>query len=243
MLALRKIFISWGVAFLITQAVLGQDLQSRLAQNADFVPTANSQKGLLVEIAKHYKLPMGIEWAYDLKEKPIISLTPQPTVEALLELVLAQAPSYFMEIKDGVINIRHTSYSEDSRNFLTLRLPEYKAKKVNVFAAEWQLRLEIHRTIHPEQYSNGFNGGYGQPDRGDGFNISNISYSGKNVKVRDVLNAIVKQNGNALWLVELNPSKVMRDERFFVQHVYGTDVDADFAWEIIAFGASEPGQR
>jgi len=227
-----------SVLLLVSGFAVAQNLSSKLSQRADFIPNSKSPKNQLIELAQHYKLPMGIEWigAPDQKERTL-SIKAQPTVRAMIGMILQQTPGYILRIKNGVVNISIYSVAESPRNFLNLRIGEYYANKVNVFGAESLLRMAIARTLHPELYLGGTNGGfgYGVP-REDGLDVKNISFSGTNLTVRDVLNTLVRENGNSLWVVELNVSKMMKDEPFFVQRSYGSDVQTHFTWQIIPLG-------
>jgi hypothetical protein len=228
---------------LVASGVLhAQDLSSKLSQTADFIPTTGLPKDQLIELARHYKLPMGIEWIYLPDQLPRkLSINTQQTVAKIINTIIQQTPGYTLEIKNGVINISNNSFAASPHNFLNLRIPEYRASNLNVFGAESLLRMTIASTLHPERYVGGRNGGYGYGiPREDGFDIRNISFSGKNLTVRDVLNALVKENGNSLWVVELNPSKMMKEEPFFAQRSYGNDVQTYFAWQIVPLASTGP---
>jgi len=57
-----KLFQLLFLSLLMFQVASAQELDSKLAQKADFSPTASSAKEQLIQIAQHYKIPMGIEW-------------------------------------------------------------------------------------------------------------------------------------------------------------------------------------
>lgn len=211
----------------------GQSLQSKLAQKTDFVPNAASTKERLIEVARHFEIPMGIEWVnrtnYPAPHSPLAN---QPTVRELIRSILKDAPSYKLEVKAGVINIFDQSVKHDPRNFLNIRIPEYHVDKENIFGAQALLRFSIHKALNRELYQSGSNGGYGYGfPRTDTFDIKNISFSSENASVRDILNSIVSANGNALWIVELTPSRMMKAQPFFAQDESGTNVD--FVWRIV----------
>jgi len=63
--------------------------------------------------------------------------------------------------------------------------------------------------LHPEKYTGGYNGGYGFPPD-HVFAIDNVTFSAKNIRVRNVLDGIVRSNGNALWLVKLKAASLNR---------------------------------
>lgn len=240
---LRRVLIVIAFSLAFAPGGIAQDVRSKLAQKADFVPKATVAKDALIEIAAHYKIPMGVEWVYDASQSRPILLTPQPTVDDLINLILSQTSGYSKDIANGVVSIKKAELAADPHNFLTLRIPNFKVRDTNVFGAEWQLRVNLHRTRHPEIYARGHNGGYGQPDRGDGFNIRNISFQRENATVREILDAIVTTNGNSFWIVELNTSTMMRGEPFFTQRAYGSEVQSEFFWQIIPFAMiAEPAE-
>lgn len=213
----------------------GQSLQSKLAQKTDFVPNAASTKERLIEVARHFEIPMGIEWVNRTNcPAPHSPLANQPTVRELIRSILKDAPSYKLEVKAGVINIFDQSVKHDPRNFLNIRIPEYHVDKENIFGAQALLRFSIHKALNRELYQSGSNGGYGYGfPRTDTFDIKNISFSSENASVRDILNSIVSANGNALWIVEPTPSRMMKAQPFFAQDESGTNVD--FVWRIVPF--------
>lgn len=233
---LSRILLLTLVLLLTPEVAISQGLELKLAQKPDYVPTATSPKEQLIEVAQHYKIPMGIEWIDKADEKAGPSaLTAQPTVMSMVQSILDRVPGYTAEIKDGIVSIKSTSFAAHSQNFLNLTLPEYNINNDSVFGAEAALRGQIHRTLHPERYLRGSNGGYGYGvPRDDTFDLKKISISGKNLTVRDVLNRIASTNGNALWVVDIIPSKKMRNEPFFAQPCQN-----DFCWQIIPLTGSD----
>jgi hypothetical protein len=230
----------WIILFItmVPHGISAQDVEMKLAQRADFTPAAAGAREQLVQVAQHYKIPMGIEWVLQTEEEhtnPIAGKA--PTVMALLNSILQSTPNYSITVRNGVVNVSHTRYVADSRNFLNLRIGEFNLNKANVFDADAKLRFTIHRTLHPERYLGGTNGGYGYgvPDE-NGLDIQNISLSGKDLTVRDILERIVSTNGNTLWLVNIAPSRMMKNEPFFAQ--FDANQERDFFWTIIPFGKS-----
>jgi len=205
-----------------------QSLELKLSQEPDYIPLATSSRDQLIELARHYKIAMGIEWVQRLDEKPK-ALTAKPTVLAMMQSILEGVTNYTIEIRDGVVWVGNPTFSADSQNFLNLTLPEYNISKTNVFGAEAALRHKIRRILHPELYAGGSNDGYGYGvPRDDTFDLNNISISEKNITVRTILNRIAAANGNALWIVDIIPSKRMKNEPFF-----GQPCQSDFCWQII----------
>lgn len=223
---------------IVPHGIAAQDVEMKLAQRADFTPAAAGAREQLVQVAQHYKIPMGIEWVLQPGKEPTNSIAGKsPTVMALLNSILQSTPNYSITVRNGVVNVGQLRYVADSRNFLNLRIGEFNLDKANVFDADAKLRFTIHRSLHPERFAGGTNGGYGYgvPDE-DGLDVQNISFSGKDLTVRDVLERIVSTNGNTLWLVNIAPSRMMKNEPFFAQ--FDAKQDRDFFWKIIPFGKS-----
>lgn len=182
---------------------------------------------------------MGIEWVLQSEEKQVkLGVDAAPTVPALLRLILQSAPDYSLTVNEGVVNVGDHRYATDSRNFLNLRIGEFSLTNADVYGAEFELRYRIHATLHPERDAGGMNGGYGHgvPDE-SGFDVKNISFVGKDLTLRNILDRIVLGNGNTLWVVNIAPSRVMKkEERFFAQ--FDVDQDVDFVWRILPFNRS-----
>jgi hypothetical protein len=223
-------FLVLAFVLVITlKTVEGQTLD-KLAQMNDFVPSARTTEARLIELARHYKMPMGIEWMSDGNEaarpSPLIA---QPTVREMLNSILRDAPGYRIEVKDGVLSIGKAPWSEDPRNFLNLQLIEYRIEKGNVIHAEAALRFQIHSRLHPEKYLTGYNGGYGYGEISESFSVKNISITGQDITVRQVLNSIIRQNGDAFWVVELLPSRTLKNEPYFATGSSTTGAGTDFS--------------
>lgn len=212
----------------------GQSLRSKLSKKATFVPKSRSALEQLIEVARYYQIPMGIEWddqsganAFTLADKN------RTTVQSLISAILRRSINYQAKIVNGVLHIAKPALVADRRNFLNLRIPEFHVDKANIFDAEALLRLEINMTLHPERHAGGYGGGYGHAPGGL-FDVHNITFSARNLAVRDILNKIVVTNANALWVVRLNPSKMMANEPFFAQDEGGQA--AGFYWQFIPLG-------
>ena len=84
-------------------------------------------------------------------------------------------------------------------------------------------------------YGGGY--GYGTP-RDDGFDKNNISFSGRNLTVREILTKIAVANGKALWIVRLIPSQMMTNYSFFVQGPLSDESRnaTNFIWQFIPLG-------
>jgi hypothetical protein len=234
----NALHITFMFVILLTMGITvrSQSLEEKLSQVADFAPSNSTTEARLIELAQHYKIPMGIEWISDENQAPISSpVSSQSSVREMLDFILRGAPGYRSDVKDGMVIVRKAPWSEDARNFLNLRLTEYRIDHGNVIHAEAALRFGIHATLHPERYAGGYTGGYGYGALPESFRLQNVSISARNITVREVLNGIILQNANSLWVVELVPSKMIKGEPYFAPGSSPKDARTDFFWRILPF--------
>ncbi len=228
-----------GALFLLASTLHAQDLSSRLSQPANYQPKATTTLQQLIEVAQHYRIPMGIEWIHETKtEDAQLTETIKPrTVNDLITAILNRSPGYLGQQRDGVLQIVKTDFLEKRENFLNLRLSTFELQNENLFGAEHHLWLYIKMKLHPER---GFGGGFGYgAGRDDGFDKHNITLAGNDLTVREILNKIVSAQGNALWVVQFSPSQNMADEPFRAQvSMNDNQTQPDFHFHFIALGKS-----
>jgi hypothetical protein len=228
---------------LVAGPIRGQSLEQRLARVIHFVPDAISPFDQLIEVARAFEIPMGIEVDIESCSKIYTKrlLQGPNTLGSLISQISREIPEYKMEINDGVINIIPNQFAGDPKSYLNLRIPDFRLDHEDVWGAEANLRRAIKNTLHPVDVppgaSTGSVSGYIVPiDRGDGFDRQNIKFSGRNLTVREILNRIAQQNGNAYWVVYENPSKMMLKEQFYAQEESSCDQPPvrDFTWRFVA---------
>lgn len=237
---LRQTMILLTVITIFCRLGYGQSLDKELQRKVVYVPSGSSPLEQLIDVAKSFKIPMGIEWTGNAK-KPDGKLTTESngTVRELISSILGQNSNYGLKIEDGVLHISRPIEAQDPKNFLNFKISDYSVQKANTYAAGAALRMKILMQLHPEQFARGWNGGYGfGPDRGDGFDVPNITINAANRTVRELLDMIIRANGNGLWVVRLNPTRLMKKDPFFVQEeISSSRVPVpDFYWRFIPFG-------
>lgn len=221
---MRLLGVLW-VVILVGGSVAGQSpcsktrpplppasLESKLAQKATYIPGGKTVAEQLVEVARHYRLPMGIEFV----GQPAASDTPprvEPgaTVSELINAILRNAPDYQARVYDGVVHIAQLTAAASPNNFLNMRLSRYKIEDANLFEAEARLRLMINSEMFPDLYKEGFGGGSGYP-LDHTFASTCVTFQGSDLTIRDVLNGIARESGNSLWVVTLRPEELAAEK-------------------------------
>jgi hypothetical protein len=209
-----------------------QSLEEKLGTVTDYVPKAIAPVDQLVEVARRFKIPMGIEWV----ERAGIA-TPDKTppsgkrsVRELIQEIVSVSPEHFVEVDDGLVHIYSPIEAVHPFNFLNIRVKSYGVKDGDLFAAEDQLRWAIRFTLEPEKYMNGYGGGYGHGAH-HVFEIRKFTLSGSDLTIREVLNRIALAQGNALWVATIRSADLKGDEpRWKRKGVDGGDLPVTSAW-------------
>ena len=222
-----------AVILLLASTLNAQDLSARLSQPANYQPKTTTTLQQLIEVAQHYRIPMGIEWIAETKTDPVPLIEPvKPhTVNDLIVAILQHSPGYVAQQRNGVLQIAQTDFLDKAENFLNLRFSEFETQDANVFDAEAQLRTRIFMKLNPGQGYGGY--GYGMP-RDDGFDRPTITIAGNDLTVREILNKIATGNGNALWVVQFSPSQKMSGTPFRAQvSLNDAQTMPDFHWQFL----------
>jgi len=209
-------------------------LEEKLGTVTDFVPKAIAPSDQLVEVARRFNIPMGIEWVERSGTAPLDQTlrSGKRAVRELIEEIASLSPGYRVEVENGLVHI----YSPEALhpfNPLNIRLKSYTVKDEDLFAAEHGLRLAIRFTLEPPKYRFGYAGGYGSPAN-HVFQFPKFTLSETNITVREVLNAIALAQGNALWISSIKSEDLAGDEpRWTRKGVDGGDSPVTSAWHFL----------
>lgn len=209
---------------------IAQNLNQKLEQKVQFKPKAEAPLDQLIEVAKTFRIPMGIEWSDSPKCKASpATFRDQETVGQLLNAIIRRCPTQRLTVEPGIVHV-YSRFARHPRNILNLRVWRFQVKDGSVFDAEYELRLAIDMQLHPNKYAGGYNGGHGSP-QDDVFAIPNVSFSGKDIRVRDVLDGIVKSSGNALWVARLRVASL--NQRMPLSSMYKDEEEIIRIWEFL----------
>jgi hypothetical protein len=209
---------------------IAQSLNQKLEQKVQFTPKAEAPLGQLIEVAKTFHIPMGIEWS----DSPQCKASPatfraQETVGQLLSAIIRRCPTQRLTVEPGIVHV-YSRFARHPRNILNLRVWRFQLKDGSVFDAQFELRLAIDMQLHPDKYAGGYNGGHGSPGE-HVFSIPNVSFSGREISVRDVLDGIVRSSGNALWVARLRAASL--NQRVPLSSMYKDEDEIIRIWEML----------
>lgn len=221
--SIAKLSVIFAILLLLSGVLLGQtqatkkvpmrrtSIDERLAQKATFIPKSESALEQLIEVARHYQIPMGIEWI-NRAETNALAVASGANVGELIQAILQRSPEHQATVENDILHISPVLLSASPRNVLNLRIEEFYAKNENVFEVNDRLKTEIRDKFNPEKYANGYNCGFGYaPD--DALAVRNITFSGSNLTVREILDGIVRASGNAIWIVNLKEENLVQAEK------------------------------
>ena len=219
----------------VEQTRSAQRLEARLSQKADFIPGNNPPLEQLIEIARHYRIPMGIEWL-DQPDQPTptakVNLTAAMTVREMLVAILLEAPAQQLRIQDGMLHILPVSNSPD--NLLALRIPSFQVARENLPGAEAKLKVEIRRALTHNAYPNGYGGTLPEYTSGP-LSTRDISLELQNLTVREILDNIVQVSNRVLWVAHFPRSRKGSATRQNEDPLVEKQLLIDYPWKLILF--------
>lgn len=196
-------------------AVTGQSLRQKLDLQTDYHLRAIKPDEQLIEVARHFQIPMAIEWL----EQPASAdqsnriRFERGSVLDLIKAVLAEAPQEQMVLDDErLVRIFAPSVFKSRLNFLNLKLRGFCVAHESVLGADFKLRVRLDEMLYPKYFKYGSNGGYGGGEWL--LLIDELTICMNKPSIRDVLNEIVGQSGRSAWIVNLKPEE-LRGERPF----------------------------
>lgn len=159
----------------------------------DFDAGKRSMVDLLLMLAYRYKLPMDFEYiTNDALRRPLRFRTGPRTVRGLIAALAALAPGYSADFSHGLVEIYSPEARLDSSNPFNLVVAEYRVHGVDTETADNTLLCTLGQQLHPGS-------GCGGSTSGGQWGSTKISLEMNNAKVFEILNAIVAQNGRAVW--------------------------------------------
>jgi hypothetical protein len=208
----RQLYIMPVLLLCFGVNVSASSLRDQLKQQTVYLPSKGRVSEQLIEVARYFHIPMAIEWLQEANE-PVASQIPSEkrSVLELINAIVRQSPQHQILIQDRIVYVFPPVAVSSRLNFLNLRIGHYEVSTESVFGATAWLSTCINMMLYPELYKNGYGGGYGggYPQI---FWKRNVTISGDQLTIREILNQIAIESGNALWLVELSPDELRADK-------------------------------
>lgn len=212
----------------LASTVNSESLRERLDQQTDYHVHAVAPDEQLIEVARHFQIPMAIEWldqAAPEGRAHKLQFTAGRVID-LINAIVAVAPDQVVRVEDRFVRIFPPKASDSRLNFLNFRLNSFCVWRESVLGADFRLRIDLDETFYPEHFKYGYNGGYGGGEWL--LLIDQLTICLNKPSIRDVLNEIVGQSGRAAWVVSLKPEELQGKMPFWKHAPKSESADSPF---------------
>jgi len=167
----------------------------------EFEAVGRPMADVAVQIAYKYKLPMAIEHVdLDALRKPLRLTLKGQSVRQVIAAIVASVPGYQVDFSRGLVDIYSPAARRDPSNLLNMQIPRFEVDGLDTHLADAQLLCDIGRQLHGHS-------GCGGSVAGGQWGKRKITLHLDNRRVYEILNAIVAQNGEALWVPIAQPKE------------------------------------
>jgi hypothetical protein len=191
-------------------SLIEQRLDTRVAR---FDTSGRSLAATIVDLAFAYQLPTAIEYAdRDATTRALNLQFRNESVRGILKTIIRQFPDYGVSFSGGIVDVFALKAREDSSNLLNKVVPDFAVTQVDTHEADFQLFCAVSREVGSQVCGGSIAIGQWEPRK--------ITLHLQNAKVYEVLNAIVAQNGKAIWTVMARPEKLSKLQDGGIWYVY-----------------------
>ncbi len=190
-------------------------LERRLeTEVAQFDTSGRTAMASIIDLAYAYQLPIAIEYVdSDFAAHPNSLEFRHESIRSILEKIIAQVPAYRLTFSGNIVDIYVPKARDDSSNFLNKTIRNFVVNDVDTQTADMELVCALARELDPP---GGCFGSYAPGQWGP----RKVTVHIQNAKVYEVLNAIVAENGKALWTVLVPPDSLSKRPVLNSWHIY-----------------------
>lgn len=157
----------------------------------------------LLQFGRQQRLPMGIEYL-DIRatDQPISVDVGPATVGKVLDTILRHEPGYSWSIQNGILHITNVGALRGRMNLLDRVLSEFSVPKDTLTDADYLLKMTLYVELHPKVQ------GFGGDIPGEISRTQVGPFKLTHVTVREALDEIVREAGDAAWVVQVPPESL-----------------------------------
>jgi len=154
-----------------------------------------------ISLVYEYHLPASLEYvSWDAAMKPLNARLRNTTVRDALTALAAQLPEYRISFSSGQVEAYSPEARSDPSSMLNVIIRDFSANQADPMRASVDLFGALSATLHPDW-------GYGSSFAPLG-GPKKITLHLQGAKVYEILNAIVAQHGDAIWVVRVPPQRL-----------------------------------
>jgi hypothetical protein len=145
----------------------------------------------VIELAYKYQVPMAIEYAdRDATTRPLNLEFHNKSFRGIVEAIVKEDRQYRVSFSNGIVDIFSPMAREDSANLLNKIMKDFSVTEMETRLADFQLFCAV---VQSGGCAGSLAVGQWDPLR--------ITLHLHNVRVYEILNSIIAQNGRAIWTV------------------------------------------
>jgi hypothetical protein len=168
----------------------------------------------ILDLAYQYELPIGIEYLDKAAmTRPIDLQFQNESIRKILIAIVQQLPEYQITFSDGLVDLFVPRERQDLSNLLNTVIKQFNINETDTSMANYELACALTHEIDPSTICAG-SIAKGQLGK------QKITLHLQNVKVFQIINAIVAQNGKAAWTVIASRSSLIGRDASDLWHIY-----------------------
>jgi hypothetical protein len=178
----------------------------------------------VLTLAYKYQLPLGLEnLTSDAVQKPLDLRVRRSSLGDVITALTGSVPGYRVDFAHGLVEVYSPKARLDASNPFNLVVPEYRVASLDTEMASAMLLCALGTELHPQSAGCGGSSALGQ------WGPLKITLEIRNARVREILNAIVAQNGRAIWTpISLPTVRELRQGRSLTNFWYIYPLDGPF---------------
>lgn len=157
----------------------------------------------ILMLARRCRVPLGIEFVDEAMFQPVTIRVPSgDTIKSALDLLAPPSSGFLVTEHENVFTVSHQNVPTRD-NVLDTLLDEVNVAGDSIQMANWALQVALDRQLRKDT---------GVPQaQGYGLSIAGVQssriapFKATRISVRDVLDRIVGEDGNAAWIVQVRP--------------------------------------
>jgi hypothetical protein len=148
----------------------------------------------VIDLAFKYQVPMAIEYAdREATTRPLNLEFHNKSLRGIVEAIVKEDRQYRVSFSNGIVDIFSPTAREDRSNLLNKVLKDFSVTEMETREADFKLFCALVQAAGSNGCAGSLAAGQWDPIR--------ITLHLQNARAYEILNAIVAQNGSAIWTV------------------------------------------
>ena len=193
------------------EAVFERKLEAKIP---DFDTAGRTFAASLLDVVYEAELPLGIEYLdrHALNRRIDVHLH-DSSVRRLLLALVQQVPEYQVSFSGGLVDLYSPKGRGNSSNIFNTQIEHFSVAAEDTHRADMELLCELARMQTPPS-------GCGGSIAVGQWGTLRVTLDARKARVYEILNAIVAQNGRAIWLAMVPPNQLSKIPFGGLWHIY-----------------------